>query len=249
MSKLLVIGFSFGYLALLFGVAYAAERRSAARKSLVSNTYVYQLTIAREAERLTRLISLVLDLEKFESGQATLARAPVAVAGLVTEALDAVGQLLRDKHLAVHVEVPADLPVLAADHDRLMQVLVNLLSNAIKACRADGTGRIAVLAWPAADVLLLCVEDNGRGISPAAQHLIFDKFYQAHNQTTRKPEGTGLGLAITRKIVELHHGRIWVESAVEQGARFFVELPLLGAEAEDEERHADAERSRSISTS
>ena len=186
----------------------------------------FQLTIGREAERLTRLISLVLDLEKFESGQATLDRAPVPVAGLVAEALDAVGQLLRDKHIALHVDTPADLPVLSADRDRLMQVLVNLLSNAIKACRADGTGRIAVLAWPAADVLLLCIEDNGRGISPAAQHLIFDKFYQAQNQTTRKPEGTGLGLAITRKIVELHHGRIWVESSLDQGARFFVELPL-----------------------
>ena len=189
----------------------------------------FQLTIGREAERLTRLISLVLDLEKFESGQATLDRAPVPVAGLVAEALDAVGQLLRDKHIALHVDTPADLPILSADRDRLMQVLVNLLSNAIKACRADGTGRIAVLAWPAADVLLLCVEDNGRGISPAAQHLIFDKFFQAQNQTTRKPEGTGLGLAITRKIVELHHGRIWVESALEQGARFFVELPLAGS--------------------
>ncbi|GAB3846358.1 ATP-binding protein [Hymenobacter terrigena] len=187
----------------------------------------FQLTIGREAERLTRLISLVLDLEKFESGQATLDRAPVPVTDLVAEALDAVGQLLRDKGIALHVDVPADLPILHADRDRLMQVLVNLLSNAIKACRPDGQGRIAVLAWPTADVLLLCVEDNGRGISPAAQHLIFDKFYQAQHQTTRKPEGTGLGLAITRKIVELHHGRIWVESSLEQGARFFIELPLL----------------------
>ena len=210
----------------------------------------FQLTIGREAERLTRLISLVLDLEKFESGQATLDRAPVPVAGLVAEALDAVGQLLRDKHIALHIDTPQDLPVLSADRDRLMQVLVNLLSNASKACRADGTGRIAVLAWPAADVLLLCIEDNGRGISPAAQHLIFDKFYQAQNQTTRKPEGTGLGLAITRKIVELHHGRIWVESAVEQGARFFVELPLPGnvQDAHPAEHVAHQARDRSIST-
>ena len=189
----------------------------------------FQLTIGREAERLTRLISLVLDLEKFESGQATLERASVPVAGLVAEALEAVGQLLRDKHIALHIDVPADLPVLFADRDRLMQVLVNLLSNAVKACHGQGQGRISVLAWPAADLVLLCVEDNGRGISPAAHHLIFDKFYQAHNQTTRKPEGSGLGLAITRKIVELHHGRIWVESAPDQGARFFVELPLAAA--------------------
>ena len=194
----------------------------------------FQLTIGREAERLTRLISLVLDLEKFESGQATLDRQPVAVPELVAEALDAVGQLLRDKHIALHVAVPGDLPLLSADRDRLMQVLVNLLSNAVKACQPHGLGRITVLAWPAADVLLLCVEDNGRGISPAAQHLIFDKFYQAQHQTTRKPEGSGLGLAITKKIVELHHGRIWVESALDQGARFFIELPLPVATASTE---------------
>jgi signal transduction histidine kinase/Na+/proline symporter len=201
----------------------------------------FQLTIGRESERLTRLISLVLDLEKFESGQATLDRTAVPVAELVAEALDAVGQLLRDKHITLHVDTPDDLPILYADRDRLMQVLVNLLSNAIKACRADGTGRIAVLAWPAAELVLLCVEDNGCGISPAAQHLIFDKFFQAQNQTIRKPEGTGLGLAITRKIVELHHGRIWVESALEQGARFFVELPLLrgGPIVGGPERHAE----------
>ena len=186
----------------------------------------FQLTIGREAERLTRLISLVLDLEKFESGQATLERQHVAVPELVAEVLDAVGQLLRDKQISLHVAVPDDLPLLSADRDRLIQVLVNLLSNAVKACQPHGQGRIAVLAWPAADVLLLCVEDNGRGISPAAQHLIFDKFYQAQNQATHKPEGSGLGLAITKKIVELHHGRIWVESALDQGARFFVELPL-----------------------
>ncbi|MET4073126.1 sensor histidine kinase [Hymenobacter sp. UYCo722] len=209
----------------------------------------FQLTIGREAERLTRLISLVLDLEKFESGQAILDRAPVPVAGLVAEALDAVGQLLRDKQITLHVDTPASLPVLSADRDRLMQVLINLLSNAIKACRADGTGRIAVLAWPAADVLLLCIEDNGRGISPAAQHLIFDKFFQAQNQTTRKPEGTGLGLAITRKIVELHHGRIWVESAVDQGARFFIELPLMGKEPDarpEEEIHQEAHHAEQV---
>jgi signal transduction histidine kinase len=70
------------------------------------------------------------------------------------------------------------------------------------------------------------VQDNGKGIALAEQHQIFDKFFQAQNQSLRKPEGSGLGLAITKKLVELHQGRIWVESAPEQGARFFVELPL-----------------------
>ncbi len=186
----------------------------------------FQLTIGREAERLTRLISLVLDLEKFESGQASLVRTPLGLAEVVEEAVEAVAQLARERGTELRVDVPASLPPLPADRDRLMQVLINLLSNAIKAAVPGRPGRIAVLAWPAADALLLCVEDNGKGIALAEQHQIFDKFFQAQNQTMRKPEGSGLGLAITKKIVELHQGRIWVESAPEQGARFFIELPL-----------------------
>jgi Na+/proline symporter/signal transduction histidine kinase len=186
----------------------------------------FQLTISREAERLTRLISLVLDLEKFESGQASLDRTPLVLAEVVQEAVEAVAQLARERGTELRVEVPASLPLLPADRDRLMQVLINLLSNAIKATVPGRAGSIAVLAWPAADALLLCVEDNGKGIALAEQHQIFDKFFQAHHQTMRKPEGSGLGLAITKKIVELHYGRIWVESAPEQGARFFIELPL-----------------------
>jgi signal transduction histidine kinase/Na+/proline symporter len=184
-------------------------------------------TIGREAERLTRLISLVLDLEKLESGQATLIRTDLVLSEVAQEAAEAVGQLARAKGIALHLDVPANLPLLPADRDRLMQVLINLLSNAVKACPPGRAGRIDLLAWPAADALLLCVADNGKGIAQAEQHQIFDKFFQAQNQNMRKPEGSGLGLAITKKIVELHQGRIWVESAPEQGARFFVELPLV----------------------
>ncbi|MVN77679.1 histidine kinase [Hymenobacter sp. HMF4947] len=187
----------------------------------------FQHTIGREAERLTRLISLVLDLEKFESGQASLERQPLRLADVVHEAAEAVAQLAREAGAELRVDVPAALPPLPADHDRLMQVLINLLSNAIKATAPSRPGRIAVLAWPAADALLLCVEDNGKGIALAEQHQIFDKFFQARHQNMRKPEGSGLGLAITKKIVELHQGRIWVESAPDQGARFFIELPLV----------------------
>ena len=191
----------------------------------------FQFTIIREAERLTRLISLVLDLEKFESGQATLEPVAIAVPELLDEAVEAVGQLLRDKRIELTLAVPPGLPPLSGDRDRLMQVLVNLLSNAIKACRADGSGRIRLQVTSAgppahSPALTLVVADNGKGIPTAEQEHIFEKFFQARHQTTRKPEGTGLGLAITKKIVELHHGRLWVESQPEHGATFFVELPL-----------------------
>jgi signal transduction histidine kinase/Na+/proline symporter len=187
----------------------------------------FQHTISREAERLTRLISLVLDLEKYESGQTQLDRTPVALADVVHEAADAVAQLARERGIALHLDVPASLPPLPADRDRLMQVLINLLSNAVKACPPGRAGHIRVQVWPTADTLLLSVEDNGKGIALDQQAQIFDKFFQAQNQSLRKPEGSGLGLSITKKIVELHQGRIWVESAPDQGARFFVELPLV----------------------
>jgi signal transduction histidine kinase/Na+/proline symporter len=187
----------------------------------------FQHTISREAERLTRLISLVLDLEKYESGQTQLDRTPVALADVVQEAADAVAQLARERGIALHLDVPASLPPLPADRDRLMQVLINLLSNAVKACPPGRAGRILVRVWPTPGALLLSVEDNGKGIALAEQNQIFDKFFQARNQSLRKPEGSGLGLSITKKIVELHQGRIWVESAPNQGARFFVELPLV----------------------
>ena len=106
-----------------------------------------------------------------------------------------------------------------------MQVLINLLFNAVKGCPPGQTGRIEVRAQATAATLLLCGENNGKGITAAEQTQIFDKFFQAQHQSLRKPEG--LGLAIIKKIVELHQGRIWVESAPDQGARFFVELPLV----------------------
>ena len=201
----------------------------------------FQATISKEAERLSRLITLVLDLEKFESGQATLEPEPVEARHLVSEALEAVAQLARERRIGLELAAPAGLPALLADPDRLMQVLVNLLSNAVKACPADGSGHIRVSAGPAsaagprpvspaAPCLLLCIEDNGKGIAPEFHELIFDKFYQAKHQTMRKPEGSGLGLAISKKIVERHGGRIWVESALGEGARFFLELPCSVAE-------------------
>ncbi|UOQ68172.1 ATP-binding protein [Hymenobacter volaticus] len=192
----------------------------------------FQLTITRESERLSRLISLVLDLEKYESGKATLDREPLDPVEILNDAIESVGLLLRDKQIQLDVEAPPGLPQLSADRDRLMQVLVNLLSNAIKSCRADGSGHIRVAAeLPPARAgvpatLRLVVQDNGKGIEAAFHTLIFDKFFQAKNQTMRKPEGSGLGLAITKKIVELHAGRIWVESQPDQGARFSVELPV-----------------------
>ncbi|MBO9641438.1 MAG: HAMP domain-containing histidine kinase, partial [Siphonobacter aquaeclarae] len=181
-------------------------------------------TIIRESDRLTRLISQVLDLEKYESGKHLLHKEPVNLSEVVLEAVDTVIHLAEEKDVRLETRVEKNL-LLAADRDKLMQVMINLLSNAIKYTES-GKGLIRVEARRADGKLEIRVADNGPGIGEAFQKLIFDKFYQAENQTIRKPKGSGLGLAITKKIIELHSGSIGVQSEPGQGARFTVTLPV-----------------------
>jgi len=110
------------------------------------------------------------------------------------------------------------------DADLIMQVLTNLLSNAVKF--APENGKVTVSVHSNYDELQVWVEDNGKGIEPGLHELIFDKFFQAKNQTLRKPEGSGLGLAICKKIIDLHSGNIWVNSELNKGSKFVFTLPI-----------------------
>ncbi len=110
------------------------------------------------------------------------------------------------------------------DADLLQQVLSNLLSNAVKFVE-ENTGTIKVWVHSTDDEIQVWVEDNGKGIPAELHELIFDKFFQAKNQTLKKPQGSGLGLAISKKIIEMHNGKIWVESEEDKGARFIFTLP------------------------
>lgn len=185
-------------------------------------------TMVRETERLSRLISQVLDLEKYASGKQKLVLSPCHLQDLIADATDAVAQLCTEKALQLRVDVQPGMPEAVIDRDRIYQVLVNLLSNAIKFCEA-GTGRIVVTAYFLDGDFKVNVADNGKGIAAEEQQYIFDKFYQARNQTTRKPKGTGLGLAISKSIIELHQGSLWVDSTPGKGARFSFTLPKISS--------------------
>ncbi|MBF8961861.1 histidine kinase [Pontibacter sp. FD36] len=182
-------------------------------------------TIVKESERLTRLITQVLDLERFESGKQKLNLGPVQIEEVVRESVDALSQLVQEKNIDLVVDVQHNLPAINGDKDRLMQVLVNLISNAIKFCNPEH-GRIIVSGYYIDGDIKVNVVDNGKGIDPEFHKQIFDKFYQAQNQNIRKPEGSGLGLAISKKIIESHQGRIWVESEVGKGSKFSFVLPV-----------------------
>ena len=125
------------------------------------------------------------------------------------------------------IRVPARVPAVVADLDRIVQVMLNLLSNAVKFCDA-GHGTVEIALSQVQGYLRVDVRDNGPGIDAADQDAIFDKFRQAREPAAGKPVGSGLGLHITRRIVELLGGRIWVVSALGEGTCFSFTLPLSG---------------------
>lgn len=181
--------------------------------------------IVSETERLTRLINQILDMAKLESGQAEWTTGEVRVGDVVREASEALGALYREKDVRLTVDIADTLPLVLADRDRLMQVVVNLLSNAVKFV-APGTGLVKVVVRQAGNTLRVSVADNGPGLTGEECGVIFEKFRQGGNTMTDKPQGTGLGLPISRQIVEYFGGKLWVESTPGNGATFIFTVPL-----------------------
>jgi signal transduction histidine kinase len=134
--------------------------------------------------------------------------------------------LAATKKLAFKTEVAKGLPYGLGDEQRLTQVLLNLVGNAIKFTDA---GEVRIVAGAENGHFELSVSDTGPGISPDECERIFEKFRQVDSSNTRAKGGTGLGLAIAREIVEMHGGRIWVESTICQGSTFRMELPIRTA--------------------
>jgi Na+/proline symporter/nitrogen-specific signal transduction histidine kinase len=180
----------------------------------------YLGAVIRETERLSHLITQVLNLEKYESGRQKLHLNAIDMGEVWRHTAEAAQPLLREKNLTLHWHLPNTMMLLTADEYLIRQVAYNLLSNAIKFAQHD----IHVRATHNYDEWQFTVEDDGRGIPEEELVLIFDKFFQAKNQTLQKPEGSGLGLAICRKIMDMHEGRIWAENRPEGGARFIFTL-------------------------
>lgn len=179
--------------------------------------------VVGETERLTRLVNQVLDMAKIESGHAEWHNSEVDLVALLKQAGETVHELLRERGAELVMQLPARVPMLRADPDRLMQVLMNLLSNAAKFVPAQG-GRVELRLYAGAEGATVEVQDNGDGV-PAAQHaLIFEKFRQGGDAWNR-PQGTGLGLPICRQIVEHFGGRMELRPDTGQGACFVFTLP------------------------
>lgn len=187
--------------------------------------------IIKETDRLTRLISKVLDLQKIESGKIDLHVSAIDMKDLIHDALDCVSQLLKEKEITSQLNLPKKAPLAAGDRDRLIQVMVNLISNAAKFCEPK-KGIITISLWVKENYLQIDVMDNGIGISKENQDIIFEKFRQVKDISRGRPTGSGLGLTITKKIIEHHNGRIWVESEPGKGSVFSFTLPIKGGDNE-----------------
>jgi signal transduction histidine kinase/putative methionine-R-sulfoxide reductase with GAF domain len=178
--------------------------------------------IKTNGHHLLSLINDVLDLSRMEAGQLTLSLADYAMGEVVHAVVSAVESLAAGKKLAFKAVVPTDLPPGRGDERRLTQVLLNLAGNAIKFTDA---GEVSIEARAADGAFLVSVSDTGPGIAETDQQKIFEEFQQADSSSTRTKGGSGLGLSISRRIVELHGGRLWVKSAPGAGSTFYFTVP------------------------
>jgi signal transduction histidine kinase len=174
-------------------------------------------------KQLLGLINNVLDLSKIEAGRMDLALGDYVVEDVVTTVKVSLRSLAATKGLDLLVTVPEDAPLCFGDGKRLTQCLINLAGNALKFTRE---GRVEIRVEVHGDELIFAVADTGIGIPAHQVGDIFEEFQQADVTVSREFGGTGLGLSITKKLVELHGGRIWVESEEGKGSTFFFRIPV-----------------------
>jgi signal transduction histidine kinase len=182
--------------------------------------------IRSNGKHLLGLINTVLDIAKIESGQFTLNMSEYAIESIVETVRSATESLAQNKKLLLKTDVAKSLPIGLGDEQRLTQVLLNLVGNAIK---FTDRGEVRVTAKAVNGHFNVSVVDTGPGIPEQEQTRIFDQFHQVDSSLTKAKGGTGLGLAIAKQIVEMHGGRIWVESTVGKGSTFQMELPTRAA--------------------
>ncbi|MGQ0557927.1 MAG: ATP-binding protein [Nitrospiraceae bacterium] len=178
-------------------------------------------SLARVEANLSRLQGLIdelLDLSQIEMGQATVRLEPVALGPVIAKTVEDLHPFISERRVRIVISLPSDLPAVSADPDKLRQIFLNLLHNAAKFTPADTLVTVSVTSI-STDEVRISVRDVGPGIAPEDVEKIFEPFYRAPT-AHKKTRGAGLGLAITKSLVELHHGRLWVEATPGKGSCF-----------------------------
>ena len=230
----------------LHGMMGLAESLIAGTRGELDGPVVEDLSmIVTSGRRLNHLVADILDFSKLRHHSLSLRRSAVDLKPAVEVVTTLIRHSAESKHLELRNAVPDDLPRAAADENRLQQILYNLIGNAVK---FTDEGHVEVAAEERDGELVIRVSDSGIGIDESDQQRIFEAFEQSDATVERAQAGTGLGLAITSRLVQLHDGRLWVQSSLGRGSDFFFTLPLAQPEmletpiaaTDDEARSMDA---------
>ncbi len=196
-------------------------------------------TVQSNTERLNLLVGDLLDISRIEAGRIALVMEALNLKELLEDVVNEQRRLAEEagREIVVEVAVPEDLPLVRGDHERVRQIVENLIENAYR-YTPDG-GRVRVTAMTKDGEVQVDVSDTGIGISPEEQQRVFERFYRGENPLVMASAGTGLGLAIVKTLVEMHGGRIWVESSgvPGEGSTFSFTLPVY---TEEDEQHSAA---------
>ncbi|MGD2148603.1 MAG: response regulator, partial [Anaerolineae bacterium] len=184
--------------------------------------------IHSSGQHLLGLINDILDVSKIEAGKMELDFETVDLREMINGVMSTAVALMKDKPIELQRAISDSLPLITADERRVRQILLNLVSNAAKFTEE---GFICVGAQVEGGEVILSVADTGIGIDQKEKERIFEPFTQTDASTTREHGGTGLGLTISRSFVDLHGGRIWVESEPDEGSTFYVALPIEGPDS------------------
>jgi len=195
----------------------------------VEDVKAFAADINKDAQRLNRMINDMLDLDRIEAGRLTLRMESVDINTVLQEAVERARA--SSEHHTINVDLDSTGPAAHCDADRVAQIIANLLTNAVK-YSPDG-GQILVSNRVRDGFVEIGVRDHGVGIAPEFAKRLFSR-YERYEKTSGKIIGTGLGLAIARQIVEMHGGRIWVDTAVGAGSEFRFTIPVAAADAREQ---------------
>ncbi len=196
--------------------------------------------VYNSGQHLLGLINDILDISKIQAGKMEIGIEDTDVNDIVKGVMSTAIALVKEQPIELQQSVPEDIPTIQADSRRIRQVLLNIVGNATK-FTDEGFIRVEAQATPTE--VILSVSDSGIGIPKEKLETIFDEFTQVDGSSTRAVGGTGLGLAISRQFIEMHGGRIWVESVLNEGTTFYIALPIAGPPepgAEEEETGEEA---------
>lgn len=194
------------------------------------------LEVAEETiNRLARISSEFFDLSKIDAGKLELDITRFSIQSIVTDVVNSMEHLAKEQNTNLATLLPDEELFIEADHDRVAQVLTNLITNAVKFV-PENTGNITVRLIDAGENIEVDIKDNGPGIAENDIDKVFNRFVQVEKHVGEGEHGTGIGLTITKEIVEMHHGKIWVESTPDHGSHFCFSLPKSYKETASSEK-------------